>query len=298
MKGCGTMLEEIKVREYLQGKERISIPELQKAFACGYGEAKAMVNRLIETYWIENKVEDVYYPLHVQRLNPKTLPAEECQNLWDTLSDKELALLGQLLRQEQEPDTANYSRFHGKLYEEELQSLIKQGLVHSFAEKYFLSVTEETVNQIKEAGEERPEDPMLAEVAYPILISCLARQEDELEITENLFLPKTCKQYIYDGLARFRVHQKKPKKLQSADDFNRNTLRYEAIEAFLSNCKFQTKEEYEEEAERQCAMLRSSRHCPGAYKRAVEEACREIIEELTLSNIKEIQRILADTRED
>lgn len=292
------MLEETNVRAYLQGKESISVPELQKEFACGYGEAKTMIDRLIETYWIENKVEGVYYPLHTQRLNPKTLTAEECQDLWEALSDKELALLGQLLKQEQEPDKANFSRFNEKIYEEELHALIEQGLVHGFAEKYFLSVTEETVEQIKEAGEERPENPMLAEVAYPILVSCIVRPEEELEITENLFLPQSCKQYIYDGLARFRTQQKKPKKLQCEDKLNRNTMRYEAIEAFLSNCKFQTKEEYEAEAERQCEMLRNSSHCPTIYKRAVEDACREIIEELTLSNIKEIQRILADCRDD
>lgn len=292
------MLEETKVRAYLQGKESISVPELQKEFACGYKQAKAMIDWFVETYWIEDKVEGVSYPLHTKRLNPKTLTAEECQDLWEALSDKELALLGQVLKQEQEPDKADFSRFNQKIYEEELHTLIEQGLVHVFAEKYFLSVTEETVKQIREAEEERPEDPMLAEVAYPILISCVARKEENLEIAENLFLSKCCKQYIYEGLIRFRTEGKRPKRLKRVENPNKNTMRYEAIEAFLSNCKFQTKEEYEEEAERQCRMLQNSNHCPSVYKKAVEEACREIIEELTLSNIKEIQRILADSRDD
>lgn len=75
---------------------------------------------------------------------------------------------------------------------------------------------------------------------------------------------------------------------------NVNILKFEILEAFIKNNHFKRKSEWNQKMKEEYECLRRSNIFPEAIMKAFADALREFQNELTLSNIKEIKRIISE----
>lgn len=285
-------MEEKTVRQYLKDKTHISVPELQNELGVGYGKAKKMMQSLIRKSLAEENPQGITYRLNFWTLTPRTLSVREHWELTQSLTDQELAVLVRLSDEEKTPDEL-------KDFSEELGRLEQRNLIHRFRSFYFLSLAPESMMRLKEDMYEDVSKITLAQIGYPILTSCIEADETPGELLELEFMPKECKAYITKGLERYGRTQMKPKRARENERFRRsNALKYEILETFVCNCKFATKEEYDEAARKNAEIIQNSPHCSKAFKEAAREAAREIEKELTLSNLMEIRKIIQSDEQD
>lgn len=73
-----------------------------------------------------------------------------------------------------------------------------------------------------------------------------------------------------------------------------NVLKFEFIEAFIRNNNFKSKIEWTNRMLQECDTLKRHNILPKTLMDALDKACKELKDELTLSNIKEIKKIISD----
>lgn len=285
-------MEEKTIRLYLKEKTHISIPELQNDLDVGYGEAKEVAQYLVHKRWAEEKPQGIAYRLNYRTLTPRTLSVREHWELTQSLTDQELAVLVRLSDEEKTPEEL-------KDFSQELGHLEERELIHRFREFYFLSLEEGSMLRLKEDMYEDVSQITLAQIGYPILVSCVEADETPDELMSLEFIPRECKAYITRGLDRYARTRIKPKRARENGRFSRSgALKYEILEAFVCNCKYDTKEEYDETARRNAQIIENSPHCSKAFKEAARNAAREVEKELTLSNLMEIRKIIQTSEDD
>ena len=74
---------------------------------------------------------------------------------------------------------------------------------------------------------------------------------------------------------------------------NANVMKFEIIETYIANNNFKTKAEWDAKISAEYEELKKSGVLPASILKAFERAEKEINEELTLSNIKEIKKIIS-----
>lgn len=312
---------------FLEGRERVSLPEIQLAFECGYARAKQIIRDLQIAKWVSGTVEGLYYAVNSKFIFRRKLKAAECSAIWDDLEKSDLDLLGDLRDDFEgeidedgdydDDDGSVYTleKIHDKELEEELEHLMGHGLVHLFDDEVFLSITKESANRINDSifMDDDDDNISISYIAHPMLIAIIKNNARESEVIALPFVPRSCQKYVADGLRRYRRDGIfPPKLLNDVDDdeldffFNEdsktttpttgkmNVLKYEIMEAFIGACSFRTKTQYINEAERNVALIRESSICSVAFKKASEDALKDI-KSLTLSNIKEIRKIIKET---
>ena len=73
-----------------------------------------------------------------------------------------------------------------------------------------------------------------------------------------------------------------------------NVLKFEFIESFIRNNNFKSKIEWTNRMLQECDTLKRHNILPKTLMDALDKACKELKDELTLSNIKEIKKIISD----
>lgn len=279
-------MEEKTIRLYLKDKTHISVPELQTDLKVGYSQAKEIAQYLVKKSLAEEKPQGIAYRLNYRTLTPRTLSVREHWELTQSLTDQELAVLVRLSDEEKTPEEL-------KDFSQELGRLEERELIHRFRDFYFLSLTEDSMIRLKEDMYEDVSKITLAQIGYPILVSCVEAEEKADELLSLQFIPKECKTYIIKGLERYARTGIKPKRARENGRFSKSgALKYEILEAFVCNCQFDTKEEYDEAARENARIIENSPHCSKAFKEAARNAAREVEKELTLSNLMEIRKII------
>ncbi|MBO5402802.1 MAG: hypothetical protein J6A85_06500 [Clostridia bacterium] len=274
----------------LNNKERLSVPEIQAYMKCDYTAAKKYLHFCVEEGLVSDEPMGLYYPVNFRTVNPATLTPEQVDFIGTLISADELSLIAALKRKER---IKLSERPEIQSSPQDYNCVLSQGLVHRFGEWYYLSITKESAEKLLEAPTDDLDDELILYVARPIVTYCLEKGKYPMEFLSNGFLPDSCRGYIERGYSHFSRLGKKPnytKKLPKLK--NKNVLKFELIEAFIGTYDYDTKQEYEDEAQIQLSALEAEEAFPEIFKEAARDAVNEICNELTYSNIREIRRII------
>ena len=131
-------------------------------------------------------------------------------------------------------------------------------------------------------------DPVYVEMENKL--SQITRKKLDKVISQATMIPKALEDLVYE------IHTKGKSGDYEENEIphNFNVLKFEIIEAFIINNDFPTKGLWSKAAQKEYEFLKKSDIFPPDILNAFAEAANEIKNELTLSNIKEIKRIVSD----
>ncbi|MBE6636799.1 MAG: hypothetical protein E7618_03220 [Ruminococcaceae bacterium] len=283
-----------KTLSVLKGKTEITLPLLQRDLSLRYREAKNVLANWIALGLVDGEVRGLAYTLNTRSISPRELGEATCERVVETISSAEMETLESL---------ENAVGGREKTVLSDMDRLLSMGLVHEFVGRYFLSISERSMERLRTCRYTPMEIVtdntryIIGLIAHPILLSCLDSGEDCPELLASDYLPAVCKTYIEEGLKRYRNCAKRPS-LEVNESEVANVGRYEIIEAFAGSCYYETKSEYCEAAEKNLSTIRSSPHCSTLFKRIASNATRSIVRELSLEDLQEIFRFLATKNEE
>lgn len=280
--------------DMLNKKKYVSVPDLQAELQCDYTNAKKYIQDLIEKGIISETPAGIYYTINTCSLHPRTLTEDETEMYYTVLSHDEFTLLDKL-KTNGRMKVSDFSKLVNNP-ECDLSYVLHYELIHEFNGWYYLSITEESAEALLCCSVLEAEDELVAYVAQPLLSYCIDNQKDPADILRSDFLSASCKEYIekgYDNFKRRKIKSPVPKRKPRMK--NKNIIKFEIIEAFISAFDFNTKQAYEDEANRQLAAIEAEPAYPDIFKTASRDAVNEICNELTYGNIREIRRIICSS---
>lgn len=279
------------LRLWLQGRKTVTLPELQYGYAKTYSNAKKVLKTAIDQYWVDPQPQGLHFRVNDRNLSRGKPNPAELSAMRKALTFADLNWMRAVLRQKKGYEPLEM-RTPGM--ERRMETLSRVGLVHEFCGKYFLSVDDATLTDLVEGNVEVPEDPVVRAIGYSILCNAMRTGLDPEPVLKLGFVPEECRIFVRREYPRLRVRGICPKPLGKEDELSDGkSLRFEMIEAFIRTYRYETKEEYDRQAEADLETILSSPLCSEMVKNAAKDAAREIIHDLTLSNIKEIYHIIS-----
>lgn len=101
-------------------------------------------------------------------------------------------------------------------------------------------------------------------------------------------------EFLSDALRYLALTEEKQKETQVAFPNNPNILKFEIIEEFIKSNDFTTKEEWVNNMQKEYDYLETEHVFPKSIMVSFTNALKEIKDELTLGNIREIKKIISD----
>lgn len=156
------MINAYMIQEKIRKRKNVTVAGLQKEFSLDYREAKEFLNILMRKGWIESIPNGLEYTVTPKNMRLRKIERREVDALIEDLTPDCVTILLCIQRKADagalHSDVSTALRFDGDL-EESLKILNKHNLIHESDEKYFLSVSKETIKvfssvaKIKKQGE-------------------------------------------------------------------------------------------------------------------------------------------------
>lgn len=287
------MEDKQRYKDYLKDKREISLPQLQKDFSCGYADALALMRGFRDLKWVGAQTDGLFSVTNAKYLNPIELDENECDDYASFLDEEDMEALEMFAdRENVHPGKLQMFRMRNK---DVVDMLLLNDLLHEFEGDLFLSVTRSSLESIKRRF--RADFELVSNIAHPILAAAIENHADVDDLLSLPFMPDECAKYIMTTMAIYKRTGSLPAMSKPREGKKDNSLEYAIIESFLSKCCFRTKKQYENEALRNLERIAHSDLCPENYKIAAKAAAEEIINELTIGNIQELQKIIREYAE-
>ncbi len=277
----------------ISSENGISVPIIQDALKCGYLKAKEEFSLCVENGWIAVDDSGNVSDINHKTLQRKALSNGDCKEIAMQLTDDEIQWLERI--SESLYDGCQGFDASGKL-KKEAEHLMTLQVLHSFRDKYFLSIDKSTFATIKTFFMEQPDDTPIADISYSVAMACIKEPVHGVELLSLEFVPLKCKKYIKRNIEKYRSEKAALRQPRSKKELSKFLFRFklEIIAAFLSVCDFPTKEEYIKKAEENLSVVMNSEFCSELFKQASTDTVNQIRDDMTITDIREIRRALVD----
>ena len=196
---------------WLEGKEQISLAELQLNMGCGYLKAKETLEKMRQLGYVSRTTQGLNSPVNLRYVFRRSLTADEVYSIGVDLSASQIMVLS-IVHDALPKGGYRYTPAADDAGEvgKALAYLEDRGLVHSFEGAKFLSVDESSYKGLNQVDTEKANAPVIAMLAVPLLNAIL---EDSVnpEIANSFrMLPEVCVEYIQRHVEEYRRTGKKP----------------------------------------------------------------------------------------
>ena len=279
-----------KVINYLKGKEEISLPDLQLDLEMSYKEMLRTHEELSEIGYLSERIDGIRVKVNSLYVSPLELGEDEISECVCEFTLEEFSLLQYL---EDLFDRESDVTFENLSYKDGLDQLIRHKIIHEFEEKHYPSVTKDSYDRLNRALRSMIDDAADtgAAIGYPLFMCWTADPEKACELISLPYITEESQEYVDAKINAYKLTKRIPKK-PDYDINNKNLLKFEIIESFIGRCTFRTKKEYDTEAEKTLELIKKSDVFPDVIIQVMENATKEIVEELSFKNIMEIRKIL------
>lgn len=287
-----------KFFEYLKDKETVNIPDIQVDLGIGYAELIKAIKNLREGGYLGHQFDGVSLAVNYRYLSPYKYDQDDIYLCIQNFEAEEIEMLkdiGEFFSYDKD-SFYRLSTTPTPLELEEgavLDTMIELCIVHEFEGKYYPSIDYESYDQLRKIIDEEIDDDegSVILLGYPLFMAALEDSPWVDELLELPFFSYECLEYVKNRLDIYKRTGRMPIYTPKSYE-NRSTLQFTLIENLLKACRFNTKTEYDREAQRCYDKIRESKICPDYLIDAAREATTELINYMSLSNIKEIQKII------
>ena len=267
-----------KVREYLEDKERVALPELQLLLGISFEDTRQLINVLKEHDLLIGNVEGLYI-----KTNRRIIVAPE-------LEYEEIMYIAAALRK---VDTEALSKFkNGALATESklaaCANLIKEGVIFEAEGQLFLAYAKTSIDAILGLALTE-EDWFLEKVVSECLSAILEHKELEGELDNIHMLPADIVSAVRERLPAVRKSGKPPRPIRRA--LNHQRLKFRFIENALQYYDFNDAPSYRDAVRREITVA-SRLGLAESDLLAVMRAAEAEIADLSIKSIKEIRSLI------
>ncbi len=280
-----------RIIEFLNGKERVSIPDIQMAFSCSYAVAKSYISVCREHKWVSSNIVGIYSAVNHKHINRVDIPEAECFDVWRKLTNMEYLIFKDISRNsEKEKDR---SRIRRDLNPQAVANLIEYGYIHEFDGEYYLSLSEKTMNRIESIASNKNNILLWKKIADAIALGAIENVIEPDDVMSAPLIPRDCARYIEQTMARYKLCGSKPEGSFELikEDEEEKIIMFDMVEIFARDHDYESKEEFDMWAKKSVQIIDASPICPEEFKNIVKKVANEIIEELTYANLMEIKSL-------
>lgn len=281
-----------KIIEYLKGKEEISLPDLQLDLGVSYREVIAAHRKLSENGYLSERIEGIRVRVNSLYVTPGELGEDDIRACVEAFDWCELSLLRDI-EEFFDKDNCAQCEFENLSKNDGIELLIRHKIVHEFEGKHYPSITPSSYERLKDALRAVLDNDfdLGAAIGYPLFMCWTVDPKKACDIMSLPFIPEECRDYVDAKVHVYEQTRRMPKS-PNYKIKNKNIIKFEIIESFIDRCYFKTKDEYDSEAKKTLELIKRSDIFPDIIIMIMEQATKEIIEELTLTNIMEIRKII------
>jgi len=194
---------------HVQGRNAISIPELQLAEGCSYAQALDMLRLLRQWGYVSKTVQGLHSAVNVALRDRRSLTDAQLRAVLEALEQEEFLLFGAVC------DAQKRGGYDPKAEDadgvgRQLEKLEKLGLIHWFDGLAYSSVDENTWDRLRKLDQDKLVEPIIIILAVPALDWAVARNSEPTEILGIAALPQVCKDFISKKWDEFQSTGKKP----------------------------------------------------------------------------------------
>ena len=196
---------------WLEGKEHISLAELQLNMGCGYLKAKETLEKLRQLGYVSRMTQGLNSPVNLRYLFRRSLTADEVYSIGVELSASQIMVLS-IVHDALPKGGYRYTPAADDAGEvgEALAYLEGCGLIHSFEGAVFLSVDESSYKALNRVDTEKANAPVIAMLAVPLLDAILESDASPELATSFRMLPEVCVEYVQRHVNEYRETGQKP----------------------------------------------------------------------------------------
>lgn len=268
-------------REYLQGKERVSLPELQLHFGISFSDVKILVDILQQNSLLIGKITGLSY-----KVNSRVIACTD-------LEYDDILYIGAALRKQ---DIDALSRFKNASVATEAKrsacaNLIKEGVIFEAEGHLFLSYGKTTVESLKALS--FSEEEWFIEKAVAECLTAAYHGSDILPMLESAYMiSPEITNAVRERLPELKKSGKAPRPIRRT--LKLESLKFQFIENAIKHYDFDNAEAYFDAVRSEIEELKAA-GLDGTDTVAVMNIALREMRTLSIKSIKEVKAVIDDS---